>query len=433
MQMLIQKPNKIRVNHYDYVLFFLILLRYLLPPFFSNMVEDIGVLDLLLTGVSFVATIYLLVRSKKVFTFPIILFALFCGSLVVSTFLGRAEFFTALVHAAEVGLLCLVVNVALYDEEKGVAFLLVVRDAAGAFALLNLLLMALVPAGIPVFTTDAEFPFFLYGNVNSTIKYVIAGLCCAVLIDAKFHKKISIATAALLINVFFMAATVYFTATAVLGELFILAWILMRPLLEKRSRIFYALVVLFVIFIELAVVIFFDSSGIAPLIAKVFHKTPTFSNRSELWHRTWNGILRSPLIGHGLQNEDTLARNTGNFFGSHNYYLDILYQRGMIGFSFLALIILAPLWKLKRSVRLSRTTYILMGFCCACLIMFLAEPFFTSEYMILPMFYAFVAMVYKDAGSRTWELKWQGEGIVRYVRNTKTYERIAGKRRNESK
>ena len=145
------------------------------------------------------------------------------------------------------------------------------------------------------------------------------------------------------------------------------------------------------------------------------------------------GISESPLIGHGLQNEDTLARNTGNFFGSHNYYLDILYQRGMIGFSFLALIILAPLWKLKRSVRLSRTTYILMGFCCACLIMFLAEPFFTSEYMILPMFYAFVAMVYKDAGSRTWELKWQGEGIVRYVRNTKTYARIAGKRRNESK
>lgn len=426
--MLIQRPVRIERRPSTYALFFLILLRYLLPPFFSKLTGEIRILDLLLTGVSFAAVIVLFIRCKKAFTFPIVLFALFCGSLIVSTLLRGNLLPTAVVHAAEIGLLCLVINTVLYDEEKAVNFLLVVRDVAGAFALLNLLLMAITPIGIPVFTTDAEFPYFLYGNVNSTIKSILPGLCCAALVDAKFHRIISVSTAALLFNVVYMAATVYFTATAVLGELFIVCWLLMRPLLKKRAQIFYAMVLIFVVFVEIAVVINFETSGVAPLIAKILHKPPTFSNRSELWSKTWYQITKSPIWGHGLQDENTLARATGNFYGSHNYYLDMLYQRGAVGFSFLAMIVLLPLWKLKKRVTLSTTTYILMGFCCACLIMFLAEPFFTSEYLILPIFYAFVAMVYKDADSRTWEWKWRGERLDRTLRNSTWYRYIIGEK-----
>ncbi len=432
MRMLIQRSERVKADPKDYILFLLILLRYVIPPFFSEAVEEIRYLDLLLTGVSFVAMGWLFIRCKKVFTISILLFALMCISLVFSTVLNRGEILTALIHAVEIGLLCLVVNAVLYDEKKAVAFLLVVRDVAGAFALLNLVLMAVVPMGIPVFTTEAEFPYFLYGNVNSTIKSILPGLCCAVLVDSKYRKSISFATVALLLNVPFMAVSVYFTATAVLGEMFVLCWILFRPLLNKRARIFYVLVLAFVVFVEIAVVINFETSALPPLIAKILHKPPTFSNRSELWSKTRLQITYAPLLGHGLQNGNILARATGNFYGSHNYYLDILYQRGVVGLSFLALIVLLPLWKFWKHVELSHTTYILMGFCCSCLIMFLAEPFFTSENMVLPMFYAFVTLAYRDAGGRAWEWKWRGEKLIALLQNNRIYRYIDGRKGRSS-
>ena len=77
----------------------------------------------------------------------------------------------------------------------------------------------------------------------------------------------------------------------------------------------------------------------------------------------------------------------GNSSGSHNYFLDIALQRGLLGEGIFIAILIAPFFLLKDK-KVNGTQYILLGCCCACYLMFLVEPFYTTEYLIIPVLFA---------------------------------------------
>ena len=92
------------------------------------------------------------------------------------------------------------------------------------------------------------------------------------------------------------------------------------------------------------------------------------------------------MWGHGRLSSENMLIKIGNAYGSHNYYLDVLFQRGLIGFvPLLILFIIPAFWKEKH---ISRDTYILLGCCCSYFIMFLMEPFIGTEMLHIPVFFA---------------------------------------------
>ena len=127
-------------------------------------------------------------------------------------------------------------------------------------------------------------------------------------------------------------------------------------------------------------------------INNFFGKQGSFSGRGILWSNCLNAIKQKTYIGFGLQDEEFISYMIGNEFGSHNYYLDLAFQRGVIGLIMMSILLLSPVF--VKNADLSHVHYILIGFCCAYLIMFLAEPFIGTEVLHVPIFYMTLTMTF---------------------------------------
>src|SRR5699024_9577392 len=81
----------------------------------------------------------------------------------------------------------------------------------------------------------------------------------------------------------------------------------------------------------------------------------------------------------------------GNTAGAHNYYLDLVFQRGLIGFTIFISIFVYILFKLRKNIQ--TTTCIILGFICAYFLMFLSEPFYSVEKFHIPLIYCLAILV----------------------------------------
>ena len=81
----------------------------------------------------------------------------------------------------------------------------------------------------------------------------------------------------------------------------------------------------------------------------------------------------------------------GNAYGSHNYYLDVVFQRGLVGFIPLLVLILLPV--ITPQKRINNNCYILLGVSCSYFIMFLMEPFIGTEMLHLPIFFSAMSLL----------------------------------------
>ena len=92
----------------------------------------------------------------------------------------------------------------------------------------------------------------------------------------------------------------------------------------------------------------------------------------------------------------------GNQFIAHNYFLDIAYQRGIVGLIVFLILIVLPLFLLHNSAHnISSMSYYLVGFQSSIMFMYLFEPFYSSEARMLPILYCMVLLLIKEnRGSR---------------------------------
>ena len=385
-----------------YLLFLIVGFKYLLPPYLNGLAEQVRVLDLLLTLLAMGLIVFFFIWKKSIPRPSILMVAAVYLCLILSTLLNHGAIVKVLLHTLQVILLCMLVDAVRREPDAKKALLRAVRDVTLVFYVANFFLMYILPGGIPSITEGKEYPWFLYGSMNTVIKYVLPGLCCSLILDGMRERKgivPSVPTLIMMIGLVVSAVTVYFTATAVIADVILLVWILGYRRFQKHAWKLYALALLVVAVFELAVVVGAKGGWLITLISNLFRKPLDFHGRVPLWMKMTATAAKKPLFGYGLQDFYALLDTVGNGYGSHNYYLDVFQQRGALGLFVLLCMLAVPVirgWKQRTT---EKPLYIVLGTCCAFAVILLTEPFYDVEYLFIPLFYTLFA-----AASRAWGL-----------------------------
>lgn len=381
------KPNKTKLRYA--LLYFLIFIKYLLPYLIVD--GDDGLLSGFPVIYNALVTLPLMLMLAMIcfehfqWNRTDLLLILMYSTLLFSTVINHAEVMSTILHAAQVILICFTVKCVLKEETGKEVFLRLIRDVSLLFFLVDIVFAILYPDGIPSIANEDSDPFLLYGNMNTTARFLFPGLLCSILLDAKQNKRLSIATAAFFVGFVFLCIRVYYMATGLCALLFLIIWCVGRKIISKRTRLFTALVLLAFLAFELAVVVF-RSKAVADFIVTLFHKSPGFTGRDALWASSINYIRKNPIIGYGVLDEATLLKMIRSPSGGHNYFLDLLFQRGIVGFIPAFIFLIFPLFR-KEQNQYNSTRYILTGFALAYILMFLFEPFYNTERFHITVFY----------------------------------------------
>ncbi len=377
--------DKIRL----FLLYFFIFCRYMLPYFFMDnaegIISKIPIIDYSLLAVSTLLMAAEVVlggfRFSRSDFFVILLYA----CLALSTFLDHGEIAACLINAMQVILICFVIKCALRDETKTVVLLRLIRDISLVIFIANIITTFVFPGGIPPITKQADTPYFLYGNVNTTIKFFFPGLLCSFLLDDKRHKIISLSTVVFYVGYLYLCFHIYLMATGLCAMVFVLLWKVNRQIITKNIRLICTILISVIILFELAIVVF-TNQNLIDTILTMFGKSAGFTGRDYLWSHCIQCIQQKPLLGHGVLPSSQVDTMVGNPSGSHNYFLDVLFQRGIVGFIPFLLFLLVPMFRTSQGIH-NKERYILTGFAIAYLIMFMFEPFYGVERFHIPVFY----------------------------------------------
>lgn len=91
-----------------------------------------------------------------------------------------------------------------------------------------------------------------------------------------------------------------------------------------------------------------DVAGLTPILQKLFNKSASFNGRTTIWSNVILMIAQKPLFGWGNITTSDMANilNHQSFVNSHNQWLDILVQTGIVGF----IIFISFFWIAIRSI-----------------------------------------------------------------------------------
>lgn len=349
--------------------------------YYSQMIATIGLAIFCLFHVKIIKKKFLL----------LICISIFNGTYVVSTIINGGNYQSAAMHFIVLLLLCCLVSICVENITIAESVMCVVRDITILFFLLNIILELVFPHGLTKSESINGVGYWLYGNPNTVIRKILPGFSCSMIID-RLKEKISMQTLLFWIGVLFQLIFIYFSAATFVAVLLLFFWCVFENKLSKYYRTTYLILLIIVILFEAYIVINGTGGGIRDTIVSLLGKDVTFSGRSYLWKRTIRLFTEKPIWGYGQLNNDLIYIYIGNSNGAHNYYLDVAFQRGIVGVFSLILIMMLPLFRIKnrfedvRNIQRS-VFHVLLGFTYSIYIMFLMEPFFSSEYLIIPMIF----------------------------------------------
>lgn len=112
------------------------------------------------------------------------------------------------------------------------------------------------------------------------------------------------------------------------------------------------------------------------------HKDISLSGRTFLWEKGIQKITNSPILGYGI-NENKVMQLLEGLVHFHNYFINMLYQGGLIAFSFFVLLNIVTIIKSKK-YKLSYTYHIISFIIFISLFL---SVFDTLDYTFLYVFY----------------------------------------------
>ena len=220
------------------------------------------------------------------------------------------------------------------------------------------------------------------------------GICCSMLLDKKHNKTISLSTILFFASILYFCFRIYFMATSFIGVLLLLTWIIFKSQIKKNYVKVYLGIVIVVVLIEFFVVFLYGNSLYSTWISSLFSTKSGFSGREYLWSNIIYRINGKELLGYGFISDELTFKLIGNAHGSHNYYLDIVFQRGILGLIPLLILFLIPI--VSKIKNISDECFLLLGACCGYYVMFLMEPFVATEFFHLPVFCVAITLLMKD-------------------------------------
>lgn len=301
---------------------------------------------------------------------------------LLSTFINSGDYWIAFSSAAKVICFCMLIEVGIALGAR--LFLRALMIILGVLCLANLISILLYPNGM--YTTLLKNNWIL-GYDNMHVLYILPFLCTFALYTVESHLSNFLKWSVLLI--FSLSIYITWSATSVVGVTVWLVFFALSNLYSLRkiiTNLRFQIIATVIVFF--GIIILRLQNLIAFLIEGILKKSLTFTGRTRIWDSALNLFKENPIYGLGVTSTDVTRSYLHGASHCHNYFLQILYQSGLIGMACF-IVVLILLIKPKKYSYNSNITYLLHLTIFCFLIMLQVEA-----YTYMTTFFGLVTMAY---------------------------------------
>ena len=268
---------------------------------------------------------YFLLRRGKIDKFILFVILFYC-SLLFSTFYFSQSYVNLIYEFASIlsWIILFKINM-LNNKDK---FLTTLENTFFILLLINFITIILFPGGFYLNSSGYSGNYFL-GYDNNLITYIFPALALSFTNTLNKNGKIGLKSIFLLI-ISFCSIIFTWSATGVVSMVIMIVLFFVYTINKKDFPIKKYIVVALSLFIG---IVFLRFQNIFSFIIEGWLKKDlTFTGRTYIWDTFISEIKKSILIGHGTVDSKYLIQ-TLNAGHAHNYFLQILYQGGLVTFS----------------------------------------------------------------------------------------------------
>lgn len=309
--------------------------------FLYNIVQIFKVISITILLICFIKNNF--VSKHFILVFFIIFF--FLGSAIINKNINRNFFAQIYLTFGRMLLFYLSYKYNFYNFNKVIFNYLTILE------ILNLILTLIYPGGLP-FATDYNFagnPLYFLAIDNGMFRQLLP-LCfsASYLLSYKInanYKFSKFLPYIIVILICFFNIILIKTATGFVSCL-ITIMLLSYSVIVKRnlnSALLLSLIGLFFILIVVAG----ENSIVINVIAKFLNRDPNFTGRNSLWRQGIQQIIAKPLFGYGNVTNTINIRN--NNYSTHNMFLELCINIGIVGFLYFAFLTIFSLVYKKKT------------------------------------------------------------------------------------
>lgn len=319
------KFYKLMNSKFMLFLIFFILLK---PGSFSEYTawKNIGnIINILRIFICMWCLFYFLLRRCKIDKFILFIILFYC-SLLFSTFYFNQSYLNLIYEFASILSWIVLFKINMLDNKD--KFLTTLENTFFILLLINFITIILFPGGFYLNSSGYSGNYFL-GYDNNLITYIFPALALSFTNSLNKNGKIVLKSIFLLI-ISFCSIIFTWSATGIVSMVIMIALFLVYTINKKDFPIKKYIVVALILFIG---IVFLRFQNIFSFIIEGWLKKDlTFTGRTYIWDIFISEIKKSILIGHGIVDSKylILTLNAGH---AHNYFLQILYQGGLLTLS----------------------------------------------------------------------------------------------------
>ncbi len=319
------KLYKLMNSQFILFLIFLILLK---PGSFSeytawkNIGNTINILRLFVCTWCLICFFLRRIKIDKFISFVV----LFYLSLLFSTFYFGQTYINLIFEFVSVLSWIVLFKTNMINNKK--KFLTTLENTFLILLLINFITIVLFPGGFYLNSSGYSGNYFL-GYDNNVITYIFPALALSFTNSFGETGKVGAKTIFLTL-ISFLSIVFTWSATGVVAIIIMIVLFLIYTLKKKNFPIKKYIVIAFGLFVG---IVFLRLQNIFSFIIEGWLKKDlTFTGRTFIWDIYINQIKQSILIGHGIVDSKYLIQ-TLNAGHAHNYFLQIIYQGGIMAFS----------------------------------------------------------------------------------------------------
>ena len=319
------KFYKLMNSKFMLFLIFFILLK---PGSFSEYTawKNIGnIINILRIFICMWCLFYFLLRRCKIDKFILFIILFYC-SLLFSTFYFKQSYLNLIYEFVSILSWIVLFKINMLDNKD--KFLTTLENTFFILLLINFITIILFPGGFYLNSSGYSGNYFL-GYDNNLITYIFPALALSFTNSLNKNGKIVLKSIFLLI-ISFCSIIFTWSATGIVSMVIMIALFLVYTINKKDFPIKKYIVVALILFIG---IVFLRFQNIFSFIIEGWLKKDlTFTRRTYIWDIFISEIKKSILIGHGIVDSKylILTLNAGH---AHNYFLQILYQGGLLTLS----------------------------------------------------------------------------------------------------
>lgn len=354
------------------------ILLFLLIPFFKPIcfqydsrllfLDDIFVMWKIIAAVCAVMLLFIDMNNRRRLYRLVLYAAVFEGSILFSTVIKHGYIQRAVIDA--VSIVSFIIILFLWARHNSKLLIETLRIVMGILITMDMISKVMFPHGLPLnlYVNNDENSLYFMTLDNGSAFFLMFGFMVFTL-DLTLYKRNKSRKIQNYVLFFISTASAFLShsMTAVMG---VCGYLVLYTLLcrENRMRVFATWILgLFYPFVILMIFLVSRSSAVGAVMQVFFNRNTTFTGRTLLWNNAIHLFRRSPVIGMGRLSHDYIAA-WGGYFSSHNFWLELLLQGGVLAAVLYFLIVVytirktAPFWN-YHAVKSMGSVLFMMMFC----------------------------------------------------------------------